>query len=136
VTEAKPARVSKVIRDEASAPFFDATARGELVVRRSEDGTYLEPAASVGPTAELDLTWAPASLDATLVSWTITPGRVKDGVAAPDTCIGVVELAEGPWLTLQLPDAQLGSDLQAGMPIRIGFTPVEGAEALPVGRLP
>lgn len=130
-----PARLSKVVRTPASAPFFEAADRGALVVRSAPDGTLLEPAAVVGPDGALDLDWAPADLDATLVTWTTTPGRTKDGVTTPDTCVGVVELVQGPWLTLQLPDVQLGDDLRVGQPIRLEFVPVDGGEPLPVGRL-
>ncbi|MCQ0013647.1 hypothetical protein [Actinomadura madurae] len=41
-----------------------------------------------------------------LVSWTVRPGRRgEDGRRAPDQVIGIVETAEGPWLTLRLVDA-------------------------------
>jgi uncharacterized OB-fold protein len=68
------------------------------------------------------------------VTWTVKPGRAKDGRPAVDTIIGVVELAEGPWLTLQLPGADPGR-LEVGKPVRVDFVQPEGSEYLPVARI-
>ncbi|MCP9948203.1 OB-fold domain-containing protein [Actinomadura madurae] len=70
-----------------------------------------------------------------LVSWTVRPGRRgEDGRRAPDQVIGIVETAEGPWLTLRLVDAA-GRGLAVGMAVRVDFVRPEGGEAMPVGRV-
>jgi uncharacterized protein len=118
-----------VERDTHSAPFFDAAARGELLLRYSpSSGEWSEPAAVVcSVTQAEDLEWRPAAGTGELVTWTVKPGR-----DAPDTVVGIVELAEGPWLTmrLDLPPTRL----REGLPIRVGFVRPEDGEPLPVGR--
>ena len=135
-----------VLRDEHSAPFFDAAAEGTLLLRFSpSSGEWSEPAALLCSVTQADdLEWRAASGTAELVTWTVKPARTKAGESAsrtdsppdsrpaPDAVIGIVELAEGPWLTLQLVDAE-GAVLRAGLPVRIAFVRPEGGEATPVG---
>ncbi|GAA5080880.1 hypothetical protein HNP84_001970 [Thermocatellispora tengchongensis] len=123
--------LTPVERDERSAPFFDAAARGVLLLRYSpSSGMWSEPDALVcGHTGAADLEWRESGGRGHLVSWTVLPGR-----DAPGTVIGLVELAEGPWLTVRLTDAE-GPEVAAGMPVRIGFARPEGGEAMPVGLL-
>jgi acetyl-CoA acetyltransferase/uncharacterized OB-fold protein len=128
-----------VIRpDERSAPFFEAAARGELLVRRCEPcGQWYAPTASectrCGDDAgQGNLSWAAAAGTGTLVSWSVVPPRGDGPVSLP----AFVELAEGPWLTtalrLDVP-ADLGR-LRAGQPVVVEFArPAEGA-AYPVFR--
>jgi uncharacterized protein len=68
------------------------------------------------------------------VSWTVKPGRAREGQPAEDVVIGIVETDEGPWLTLVLPDADR-ERLAVGAPVRIEFTQPEGSECLPIGVL-
>lgn len=116
-----------VVRDEFSAPFFDAAAQGRLLLRYSPgSGEWSEPAALVcSVTQAADLEWRAASGRGELVSWTVKGDRV----------IGIVELAEGPWLTLLLPGADPAT-LAVGAPVRVEFVQPEGSEFLPVGRVP
>lgn len=120
-----------VERDPYSAPFFDAAAQGTLLLRYSpSSGEWSEPAARVcSVTQATDLEWRPATGTGELVTWTIKPGRQS----TPDTVVGIVELAEGPWLTvtLDVPPAEL----REGLPIRVTFVRPEDSEPLPVGTL-
>lgn len=124
-----------VERDTHSAPFFDAAANGTLLLRYSpSSGEWSEPAALVcAATQSEDLEWHAATGTGELVTWTVKPGRTKDGVSTPDTTVGIVELAEGPWLTLQLHDVP-ASDLRAGLPLRVDFVRPDGSEPLPIAR--
>jgi uncharacterized OB-fold protein len=81
-----------------------------------------------------DLEWRTAAGTGQLVSWTIKPGRARDDRPAVDTVIGLVELAEGPWLPLQLPEVDQ-ERLRVGAPVRVEFVQPEGSEHLPVARL-
>jgi hypothetical protein len=45
---------------------------------------------------------------------------------------GIVELAEGPWLTCAL-DIPVG-DLAVGLPVRVGFARPAGGEPIPIFR--
>ncbi len=118
-----------VERDPHSAPFFDAAAEGALLLRYSpSSGEWSEPAARVcSVTQATDLEWRESTGTGGLVTWTIKPGRGS----TPDTVVGIVELAEGPWLTvpLDIPPAEL----REGLPIRITFVRPEHSEPLPVG---
>jgi uncharacterized OB-fold protein len=120
-----------VERDPYSAPFFDAAAEGTLLLRYSpSSGEWSEPAAQVcSVTQATDLEWRPAAGTGQLVTWTIKPGRLS----TPDTVVGIVELAEGPWLTvpLDIPPASLCE----GLPIRVTFVRPEDSEPLPIGTL-
>jgi uncharacterized protein len=122
-----------VERDPHSAPFFDAAAEGRLLLRYSpSSGEWSEPAALVcAVTQAADLEWRESAGRGELVTWTVKPGRTKDGVSIPDVLIGIVELVEGPWLALRLLDVPTPSE---GLPIRVDFVRPEGSEPLPVGR--
>ncbi|GAA2853136.1 OB-fold domain-containing protein [Streptosporangium fragile] len=128
--------LTPVVRDDRSAPFFDAAARGVLLLRYSPSrGEWSEPAALLCSVTQADdLEWREAAGEGRLVSWTVIPGRAKDDRPAADTVVGIVELVEGPWLTLRLVDAA-GAELKAGLPVRVAFARPEGGEAMPVGRL-
>jgi uncharacterized OB-fold protein len=73
------------------------------------------------------LEWAAASGEASLVTWTVVHSR--EGAAPP---VGVVELAEGPWMTVRL-DADPAS-LSAGMALTAGFDRPGGGEPVPIFR--
>jgi len=124
-----------VTRDEASGPFFDAAASGQLLARRCADcGHWVAPYTRRGlalercPNCTSDrLEWEPTRGEGTLVTWTVV--HTRDGPSAP---IGVVELAEGPWVTARVeadPEA-----LRAGMPLTVGFTRPGGGEPVPFFR--
>ncbi|WP_408898205.1 Zn-ribbon domain-containing OB-fold protein [Nocardioides sp. R1-1] len=128
--------LAPVVRDDHSAPFFDASAEGRLLLRYSpSSGEWSEPAALVCSVTQADdLEWREASGRGSLVSWTVKPGRPRDDEPGVDTVIGIVETDEGPWLTLLLPDAER-SGLRLGAAVVVGFVQPEGSEFLPVGRL-
>ncbi|WP_214405725.1 Zn-ribbon domain-containing OB-fold protein [Pseudonocardia lacus] len=129
----------RVERDGASAAFFDAAARDELLLRRAPDGRVLGPQDDVDArlgSADPDSDTVVASGDATLVSWAVVHQAPLPWLAdaVPYVC-AVVELAEGPWLTVRLVDAEAGA-LSAGQPLRVRFVrpdPADGpGEALAV----
>jgi uncharacterized protein len=126
-----------VTRDEASAEFYDACARHELLLRRCARCTsWAAPSIVSCPSCHSgELRWEPADGSATLVSWTVVHGRpTEDGGPAPSTVAGLVELAEGPWLHARLVDTDPDS-LTAGQKLIVGFeTPGDG-EAVPIFRL-
>ncbi len=109
-----------VLRDEQSAPFFDAARAGQLLIRRCAlCGRYYPPNQSLcGDGEQLD--WVPAGGEATLVTWAVDHGSVLDPVlAGPDgasSVFGVVELAEGPWLNVPIVGADPASLTKRGGP--------------------
>lgn len=94
-----------VERDDASAAFFDAAARGELLVKQSAvSGTVLAPEARTDPASgSPDLLPCVVAGRGTLVSWTVVHRAPLPVLAASVPYISaVVELDEGPWLMVRL----------------------------------
>jgi uncharacterized OB-fold protein len=114
----------RVERDDASAPFFDAAKDGRLLIRRCLGcGRYLPPQqTSCVDGGELE--WVTSSGSATLITWAVdhapspSPALLDAGGSA--TVIGVVELAEGPWMNCALPGVD-PAVLVAGMAMRVEF---------------
>lgn len=133
---ASAGHLAPVVRDDFSAPFFDATAEGRLLLRYSpSSGEWSEPAARFcSVTHADDLEWRESTGRGTVVSWAVKPGRTRDGVTTPDVVVGVIELDEGPWLSVWLPEVDQAR-LAVGAAAYIGFAQPEGSEHLPVGYL-
>ena len=127
--------VGPVARNEASAPFFDGTARGEFLLRRcTKCGAANTPLAEQCPVCgSTALDWEPAGGGATLVSWTVFHDPA--GAEAPDTItvLAIGELDEGPWWWTIL----VGADpetLRLGQPLQLDFERNGDHEAVPVFR--
>lgn len=128
------AAVSPVGRNDDTADFFDAAARGEFLLRRCRpDGHWNRPQAAVCATCgATDLEGAPAAGRARLVSWVVVhPRPGADGVAPPPTTPAIVELEEGPWWWTQVVGAEPAS-LSGGQALQVVFERPEGSEAVPV----
>lgn len=129
----------QVERDDATAWFFDAAARGELQMRRGPSGTVLPPEARVDTkSGSTELEPVAVSGAATLVSWTVVHQAPHPALAESVPYISaVVELDEGPWLVVRLcGDA---SRLHAGVRVRARFettgSPEEPGEVVPIFEL-
>ncbi len=130
--------VGAFVRDDETAEFLDAAARGQFLVKRCHHGHFSEPAAAACTTCQsAELSWTPSSGRARLVSWAVTHGTGADGEQVRQV-LAIGELDEGPWWWSCL----LGADpdtLHAGEPLLVGFERPEGAgdpsEALAVFRL-
>jgi len=125
-----------VERDDHSAPFFDATAEGHLVIRRCREcGHLMAPetrACTRCYSAEAD--WVAASGRGTLESWVVVHRRAAvEGAAATRSVVGLVELEEGPWLRTAIVDVD-PDELRHGMALAVSFVRPEGSEAIPVFR--
>lgn len=117
-------------RDAWSAPFFDAAARGTLLILRCADcQEYSAPQARRCAFCSSDrIDWIEAAGRGEVVTWTIP--HVRDGDSTrPAYVVALVQLEEGPWLYAQGP-ATL--ELTVGQPATIEFCAVAGAEPLPV----
>jgi uncharacterized protein len=133
--------VGPVDRDAATAEFFDAAAAGTFLLRRCPDGHYSEPPAARCTTCGgADLSWAPASGGARLVSWAVTRAAAQPGAQPDPTVVVIAELDEGPWWWSQLADTdavQLATGaLSVGARLAIGFARADDEhEVVPVFRL-
>jgi acetyl-CoA acetyltransferase/uncharacterized OB-fold protein len=132
---AGPDQLGLIRPDSRSEPFFAAAAQDVLMVRRCQGcGAWLAPTASSCPGCADDgeLSWAPASGQATLVSWSVVHPRDGGPVSVP----ALVELAEGPWLSTGLLLAgpeELGA-LHAGEPVGVEFVHPDAGASYPVFR--
>src|SRR3954451_21702606 len=97
--------VGPVVRNEATADFFDGTARGEFLIRRCTNcATAMTPLAEQCPVCgSTALAWVPRKGGAKVVSWTLfhDPPRVEE---PPSTTVLVIaELDEVPlWWSVLL----------------------------------
>lgn len=127
--------VGAFARNDETAAFLEAAARGEFLVRRCDLGHVSEPSAAACTTCRsADLRWSAASGRARLVSWAVTHGVGKQGEPV-HTVLAIGELEEGPWWWSCIPGAD-PAELQAGIALQIGFErPEDADESLPVFRL-
>jgi uncharacterized protein len=129
-----------VARDEASAAFFTAAARGELLMQCCPaSGDVLGPQARTCPSCgSADLDPVVVSGRGTLVSWAVVhQAPVPSLAAAVPYLTAVVELAEGPWLLARLvgADGGDGPELRAGLPLVACFLPSGAAGDEPAGEI-
>lgn len=128
----------RIERDDASALFFDAAARGVLLLRRCPGcGAVYAPHWQRCWDRD-DLEWAEASGEGVLVTWAVDHQDPLDpSLAGPDghtSVFGFVELTEGPWLQVPIVDTDPAA-LRAGLPMVVRFLRPGGGEAIPVAAL-
>jgi len=124
-----------VVRDSATAAFFDGTARGVFLLRRSVvSGEVVTPSAVQDSAGNTDLEWFEASGRGRVVSWAFVPRRVAGSDRPLELTIGLVQLDEGPWWWTQLVDIDRAAVAQ-GLRVRAVFPksgPGESDEYVPV----
>jgi uncharacterized protein len=123
-----------VSRDEASTPFFDGTARGQLLIRRCRAcGTAYPPQQRRCPDGS-DLAWEESSGLGVLITWAVDHSPPLDPLlASPDgrtSTYGIVELSEGPWLQVPIVRAN-PDDLAEGLAMRVDWIRPGDGECLP-----
>jgi uncharacterized protein len=125
-----------VRRDDATAEFFDGTARGEFLLRSCGNcGELAEPYVLRCPSCEsVELGWKPASGGATVVSWAAVHHKPSDGQARPPSVVVIARLDEGPFWWAEVLDAD-PADVTPGRQLRITFEPVPDHEVVPAFRL-
>ncbi|ACY98385.1 MULTISPECIES: Zn-ribbon domain-containing OB-fold protein [Thermomonospora] len=118
-------------KDGRTDPFFDAAAEDRLLIKRCEPcDRWLTPdQTGCAECGGNELSWAEASGEATLVSWTTLHGRpAEDGTTPPPVHLALVELAEGPWLHGRLTEVDPAA-LREGLPLRAVFVHPEEGES-------
>lgn len=116
--------VGPVVRDEATAQFFDAAATGRFLLRRCSVGHVSEPAATQCTTCEAShLEWIEAGGGASLVSWAVSWSRPAADDEPRRTVLVIGELDEGPWWWAQLAEDldPESAELAPGRRLRIDF---------------
>lgn len=127
--------IQPVVRDAATATFFDGTARGVLLLRRSmTSGEILSPSAVQDGAGNTDLEWIAASGRGRVVSWAFVPRRIAGSDTPLELIVGLIELDEGPWWWTQLVDIDRDA-VTEGLRVRAVFPksgPDESDEYVPV----
>lgn len=118
-------------RDAKSGEFFDAADDDLLLLKTCDTCTHaLAPEAQVCTACRgTRLSWTPASGAGVLVSWAVVhraPNRSYTDLV-PYT-VGIVELAEGPWLYARIVHAAPC----CGVPLQAEFVHPEDGESYPV----
>jgi uncharacterized protein len=134
-----PINLSRVVRDERSAGFFEAASQDRLAMRRCLVCGHIGPAHAMVCSAchSPELQWADVTLTGTVVSWVVMHGRAgRDSVVPDPVLIVAVELADGPWLNGRLLDVE-SHEVHPGMAVRVTFEHPgagETGESVPVFR--
>jgi uncharacterized OB-fold protein len=118
------------VPDEASAPFFEGAARGELVLQRCGScGAFMWP---VKPRCvecfSGDLGWEPASGRAELYSFAVVHQRYP-GFDEPYV-LATVETSEGVRFNTSVVGVEAG-ELEIGMPLEVVFERVSDDVVVP-----
>ena len=118
-----------VRRDEATAEFFDGTARGELLlVKDTQTGEVLAPQFDTAVDPERYVR-VPAVGTGTVVSWAVVHERAADGSTSRRP-VGIVELDEGPWWWTSITGVDPGEDL-LGRRVQVAFEKIGDGETIP-----
>jgi uncharacterized OB-fold protein len=126
-----PERLVPVTDDADTAGFFQAAARGELVIRMcAACGLPLHlPRAYCHACGSWEGTWKPVAGTGTLYSWTVVEHQVHPAYPVPYTIV-LVELDEIPGVRLvgSIPGAPA---LAEGQAMRVVFEELSGGVVLP-----
>ncbi|GAA2408095.1 OB-fold domain-containing protein [Streptomyces pulveraceus] len=120
--------------DAFSRPYWDAAARGRLLLRRCRacGRAHHYPREFCPHCWSEDVVWEPASGDATLYTWSVVHRNDLPPFGARVPYVAaVVDLAEGPRMMTQVVGCE-ESALAIGMALRVAFRQEEGEEAVAV----
>jgi uncharacterized OB-fold protein len=126
-----------VKRDDRSAPFFDAAANGQLLIKQCTGCGHFLPLARIRCSVcqSAAVAWVQASGAASLVSWVVVHDRPTSPDVEPErSYVGLVELEEGPWMYGALIDVD-EAELAAGLGLSVDFVTPPDSEPLPVFRV-
>lgn len=120
--------------DAFSRPYWDAAARGQLLLRRCRacGRAHHYPREFCPHCWSEDVVWEPASGDATLYTWSVVHRNDLPPFGARVPYVAaVVDLVEGPRMMTQVVGCE-ESALAIGMALRVAFRQEEGEEAVAV----
>ena len=124
-------KLQPVVDDHDTGGFFEAAARGELVVRACANcGTVLHVTrAYCRACGSWDGEWKPAGTTGTLHSFTVADHQVHPAYPVPYTIV-LVDLDDVPGVRL-LGNLDGAPDLTIGMPMRVRFDELADGVVLP-----
>ncbi|MEO5901731.1 MAG: OB-fold domain-containing protein [Ilumatobacteraceae bacterium] len=122
-------------RDEASAAYFDGARAGQLLIRSCAACGRLFPPQQRRCPDGTELAWFPVDGAATLITWAVDRAAPASpallNATGDGSVIGIVELAEGPWLNTALPGVD-ATMLAPGMAMQVSFLQLGDGEPVPV----
>ena len=129
-TRQLPAPVPEV--NPETAPFWAATARGELLVRQCEDCDSLiwYPRSVCPECGSLRTRWQPVSGRGQIYSYTVNYRGEGPYRESGPYVLAYVELDEGPRLMTNVVEAEAGA-LAVGLPVEVTFHDTGEGSALP-----
>ena len=109
-------------RTPTSAPYFDAAREGKLRLQECpRDGFFFYPRSRCPKCLEDDWSWKDVSGRGEIYSYTIDRiGLDPAQRARVPYVVAIVELEEGPRLTTNIVDCEVGG-VFVGMPVRVAF---------------
>ena len=116
-------------RDARSGPFFDALARGTLLLRRCVPHGHISAPEVLfcAECSSADLDRVPARGTGHVVTWTATHTRPDEsGRTSVIAFLGIVELDEGPWLRARLLPADPAGPVRSGAAVALEIMETEG----------
>lgn len=125
--------VNVIARDARSEKFFDAAADGVLMAKHCDAcSEWSEPAAlRCTHCHSAQLSWGATQGRGSIASWVVIPPGRSAPEGTPSSIVAVVELTEGPWVTMAMPQVN-EADVLMGMPVTVAFEQPEGGEFVPV----
>ena len=116
-------------------PFYDACARGNLVLQRCQncDHVLFYPRTHCDACQSEKLVWEAASGAGTIASYTVVRRGVSADFEAPYVIV-LIDLAEGPRMMSQIVDTDTDS-LAVGLSVKVDFAAWSEDITLPVFRL-
>jgi len=124
-------RLQPVVDDHDTGGFFEAAARGELVVRTCSNCAAVlhVPRAYCHTCGSWEGEWTPAGTTGTLHSFTVADHQVHPAYPVPYTIV-LVDLDDVPGVRL-LGNLDGAPDLTIGMPMRVRFDQLADGVVLP-----
>jgi uncharacterized protein len=131
MSDESPPRLLPFVDDLDTGGFFEAAARGELVLRRCDDcdAVLHVPRMYCRHCRSWNGRWQPIDGSATLYSWTVVTHQVHPAYPTPYTVV-LVDLDEAPGTHLvgQVPGAP---ELHAGMAMELWFDELGSVDGRP-----
>jgi uncharacterized protein len=128
-----PAPVDVVPQDEITAPWWDATRHGVLLLQRCRRCGHLQhyPRAVCTACGGVELGWAAASGEGSLDSYTMIH-RSPDPALPAGHLLARVRLVEGPVLLSRLVGDLGDGEPRCDQPVRLAWQPLPDGRRLPV----
>jgi uncharacterized OB-fold protein len=120
------------VKDEVSAPFWEAAKRGVLMVQRDRATGELQwpPRSRRVPDWEHDVEWVQVSGEATLYTFSVVH-RSSHAYMTTPYVLAIVELPGGAYMLTRLVEVD-PEEVEIGMPLEVAWEQLDSGDRLPV----